>query len=479
MMRNIRNAAAAVVLGLLLSCCYTSASAESRLAGSFHDPDLYLFVNDDHVLLSAGLARVLQPLRRESSEPVFLPDPVEDGTAIGYSTVAFDRQMNELKLWYLNYTDWRLRLAASKDHGKTWIRRGQAITLPGNWGIDNASVVAVGPGVDPWFAGARFVGIAYFNRPPEGFPSGNYAMRSMDGERFEIQLPPVLPEKGDRSSITYDEVAGRYFFFTRPFSQAIPGMPWGFDIRLRLVRMWTGEDLVHWMDRGVVLKHDDDDPEDVQIYGAQVFRYGKGFLAFLEILHQAIERMDTQLAWSADGLKWERVGGRGPMLPMGGEGAWDSHFVVPTLNAPIPNGDRLLVPYLGGSTKHGSGKSHKKAIGLASIRRDGWVSLEAGRGTEGVLLTNPVPLTEPMRLDLNVNAFSGYVAVDVLTPEGAPVEGYTGESSRVEKVDAVRHRVAWGDRRKVQPIRSGACLLRFKMKQGSLFSFRWSKAGSD
>lgn len=463
----------------MLSYCCMVGRAESRPTDSLYDPDLYLFVNDDHVMLSAGLTRVLQPLRRESSEPVLLPDSNEDGTAVGYSTVARDWQTNELKLWYLNYTDWRLRLAVSQDHGKSWKRRGLAIALPGNWGIDNASVAPVGPKVDPWFAGAKFVATAFFNRPPEGYPAGIYAMRSMDGERFEVKLPPVLPEKGDRSSISYDEVTGHYRLFTRPFFRAIPGMPWGYDLRLRLVRMWTSEDLVHWKDYGVVLKHDDDDPADVQIYSAQVFRYGRGFLAFLEILHQAIERMDTQLAWSADGLKWERVGGRRPVLPMGGEGAWDSHFVVPTLNSPIANGDRLLVPYTGGSTKHGSGRSHKKAIGLATIRRDGWVSLEAGRASEGVLLTNPLPLTEPMRLDLNVNAYNGYVAADVLTPDGSAVESYVAESSKVEKIDAVSHRVAWGKQSVVQPIKGGACLLRFKMKQGSLFSFRWSKARAD
>ena len=83
------------------------------------------------------------------------------------------------------------------------------------------------------------------------------------------------------------------------------------------------------------------------------------------------------------------------------------------------------------------------------------------------------------RLELNVNTYNGYVAVDVLTPDGSAVESYAAEASKVEKVDAVCHRVTWGNRSVVQPSKGGACLLRFKMKQGSLFSFRWSKAGAD
>lgn len=478
-MLRVTPSMAAIASGFLLTCSCAVAHAESRPPDSMYDPDLYLFVNDDPVLISVGLTRTLQPLRRDSGDPVFTPNPSEDGTAIAYSTAARDPRTNELKLWYLNYTDYHLHLAVSKDNGKTWTLRGQAITLDGPWGIDNASVAVVGPKIDPWFAGSRFVATAFFNHPPKGHPHGIYAMRSTDGERFEVRLPPVLPDRGDRSSVAYDEAAGRYMFFTRPFCGAIPGMPEGYDVRHRLIRMWTSDDLINWKDHGVVMKHDDDDPPDVQIYGVQVFRYGKGFLAFLEILHQAIERLDTQLAWSTDGHTWQRIGNRRPVLPMGGEGAWDSHFVVPTLNPPIPAGDRLLVPYTGGSTKHASGKAHKKAIGLASIRRDGWVSLEAGRATEGVLLTNPLPLTEPMKLELNVNVYSGYVAVDVLTPGGKPVEGYAAQASKVERIDAVRHRVTWGDRRTVRPIEGGSCLLRLTMKQGSLFSFRWSKAVRD
>lgn len=165
------------------------------------------------------------------------------------------------------------------------------------------------------------------------------------------------------------------------------------------------------------------------------------------------------------------------MLPRGGEGSWDSHWVVPTLCPPVARGERLYVVYYGTSTKHASGPLHRRGSGLASIRRDGWVSLEAGR-TEGVVVTKKLPLQKPMKLALNVNCHSGYVAVDVIAPSSLfdPIKGYGADASRVEHVDLISHRVTWKRKRVVKPIPGGKCFLRFTMRQGSLFSYRWSEA---
>jgi hypothetical protein len=184
------------------------------------------------------------------------------------------------------------------------------------------------------------------------------------------------------------------------------------------------------------------------------------------------------LAYSRDGLNWRRADGRAAVLPRGGEGAWDSHWVVPTLNPPIPWGDRVLIPYVGASTKHGSGARHRRGIGLASIRRDGWVSLEAGR-TEGVLVTKALPAEKPMALELNADVYSGWFAVEVISAVPArqhePVPGYEAAKSRVEKLDVVRRSIAWGDKTVVAPVEGGKCHLRITAYQGSLFSFRWSE----
>ena len=60
--------------------------------------------------------------------------------------------------------------------------------------------------------------------------------------------------------------------------------------------------------------------------------------------------------------------------------------------------------------------------------------------------------------------------------ESEPLVGYEGEKSSVEGVDAVRHRVHWGESQVIEPLESGRCYLRFAMQQASFFAYRWSAA---
>jgi len=432
-----------------------------------HDLDLHLFLDDDEILARERLYRMTQTLRKEAEAPVLAADGGEEGTAIGYATALYDKETGKLKLWYMTHQDYRVRLAVSDD-GLTWTRQGFAIADPA-YRIDNLGVAEARRGLDSWFDGARLVGYCY--------AGGLHAMKSIDGEHFEVKTPGIIPVSGDRSSLLYDDILDEYWLVSRRGRLGLPGLKWDVFTRPRIANLWKSKNFLDWEDRGVILRYDDDDDPDVEIYGIQPFRWGRGFLAFVEIYHRHIERLDTQLAYSADGRCWRRIASRQPVLPLGGEGAWDSHWTAPTINPPITWGDRVLVPYTGAGTKHGSGVRHRRGIGLASIRRDGWVSLEAGRA-EGLLVTAALPLEKPMTLEVNANVYSGFLAVDVISAvpgrEQKPLPGYEAEKSRIEQADEVHRRVTWGDRTVVEPVAGGRCHLRITMYQGSLFSYRWS-----
>ena len=84
--------------------------------------------------------------------------------------------------------------------------------------------------------------------------------------------------------------------------------------------------------------------------------------------------------------------------------------------------DRILFYYAGSASKHGTNYdlSLKKAIGMdigvATLRRDGWVSLNAGEKS-GTLVTKPFPLPKG-NLHLNVDASNGQVQVALIDPAG-------------------------------------------------------------
>jgi len=342
------------------------------------------------------------------------------------------------------------------------------------------AVAPVSSQADPWWQGHQLAGYVYGSGETEAEERGHglFLVRSDDGRHLEVRHPEILSGVGDRSSLYFDEVAQRYSLISRPSGRA-PGFPTGELERPRAANLWTSCDLVEWHNRGVVLCYDERDDADAEIYGMQPFWYGSRLLAWVEMYHRGPERLDTQLAHSADGIHWQRVEPRHPVLPLGAEGTWDSHWTVPTNNPPFLDGDRLVFFYSGAGTKHGSKARHKRGIGMASLRLDGFVSLESGR-KPGVAVTAPLPLTEPMQLEVNANCYSGYVKVDVLSAQdgiqNTPIEGYDSDKAKLEQVDGVRLPVRWGEKTVVEPVAGGRCHLRFTMEQASLFAYRWAPA---
>ncbi len=101
-------------------------------------------------------------------------------------------------------------------------------------------------------------------------------------------------------------------------------------------------------------------------------------------------------------------------------------------------------------------------VGLATLRLDGYVSLDAGpRG--GTMTTKPFTF-EGTQLIVNARAL-GHMTVEVLDAAGQPIQGV----SRVSIAgDSVRHLVAWDGLGQLagQPIR-----LRFYLWNAELYAF--------
>ena len=111
-------------------------------------------------------------------------------------------------------------------------------------------------------------------------------------------------------------------------------------------------------------------------------------------------------------------------------------------------------------------------IARASWRLDGFVSLDAGH-FGGVVET--VPLNLPSgQLVVNADASQGSLAVELLSPAGETLPGFSSEDCAAIHSDGVRHVVRWQDRDQLpagQPLR-----LRFHLDTAQLYSFRIGKA---
>lgn len=239
-----------------------------------------------------------------------------------------------------------------------------------------------------------------------------YTATSPDGIHWsEPKAMDGFEETGDTSGLGYDERRGLYLFTTRQrgywmsdryprlYSRPIrKGMPDG-----RWVSLSTSPDFVNWTPLDLIMERDAADELGVDFYCGLPFPYGDLYVAWLRRHHFWHGTMDTELVWSRDCRRWKRSWYRRAFLGPGelGEPDWCFGDVI---NAkPIRAGDKLLIYYEGRNHVHGPhaikqrpggrGRLGMDAVmGVATLRVDGFVSLEAG-AMGGWLVTEPLPPT--------------------------------------------------------------------------------------
>jgi len=152
---------------------------------------------------------------------------------------------------------------------------------------------------------------------------------------------------------------------------------------------------------------------------------------------------EVQLVASRDLENWQRLGDRQPFIPRGRTSEFDC-AEIGYVCLPIIVGDELWFYYSGQTITHAGSRDEKymaelstkiksgawapiSSIGLAKLRRDGFVSLDAG-DEEGNVLTKPFVVWEG-ELHLNVDASGGEVWVEVTDEEGQPLEDFNRSKS--------------------------------------------------
>jgi len=175
---------------------------------------------------------------------------------------------------------------------------------------------------------------------------------------------------------------------------------------------------------------------------------------------------EVQLACSRDLRSWLRLGGRSAFIgpsPVGA-GAYDLMCAIGP-SCPVVRGDELWFYYTGSKYRCRPERAEpdRGAICLAVLRRDGFVSLDAGE-REGTIITEPFALAGG-RLHVNVDAPRGELRVEVLGGDGnvlaesAPLEG-----------DLTRGEVTW-KRGDVCALAGQSIALRFRLRNASLYSY--------
>jgi len=246
---------------------------------------------------------------------------------------------------------------------------------------------------------------------------------------------------------------------------------------IRRVGQAVSEDFVRWTDYRPILGPDDEDPlNQDQFYNMEVLPYQGLRIGMMTVFSYDPRfcRGAVQLTYSRDGTHWHRGGNRQVFIPLSDRpGDFDWGSIYP-LQAPLIIGDEIWIYY----TAYGVDHNHRlppgtsnfsNGIGLAKLRLDGFVSLDAGT-SEGILVTKPFSFTGS-QLKINAAALSGSIQVEILANDGLPMDGYGKARCVMENFDQIRQVVRWKGQDGVHHLQGKVIQLKFYLRKAKLFSF--------
>lgn len=328
-----------------------------------------------------------------------------------------------------------------------------------------------------------------FRNPDEDEPEKRYMAISKTKPNPGVHTSPdgihwtprgSYQRQGDETlCFMHDPVNKKYIQFTRnPYKGNTAMLQHGQRTK-RAILSSVSDDLVHWTSPELILAPDGMDPMDISFYGMESILYENLYVGFLQIFHTygpgTADVMELQLAFSRDGLRWERTSGREVFLPLGESGSWDCGMVSSA--TAVTTDDAILIYYNGSDGSHGSNERNT-AIGIAELRLDGFVSLDAGNaspyqkqhGRVATLLTKPLYSTGKQ---LAVNAAArGFIEAELLDLQGAVRKGFGRKDCDSFSGDELRHGFSWRGKSDISDLFPSR--IRFYMEDAELYSLRIS-----
>jgi hypothetical protein len=170
---------------------------------------------------------------------------------------------------------------------------------------------------------------------------------------------------------------------------------------------------------------------------------------------------DVCLGFSRDGFHWTRPDRR-PFCPASEKpGDWNWADVQSAAGGCLVMGDQLYF-YVSGPGQGG-------VTGLATLRRDGFASMDAGAA--GGTLTTRLVTFQGKYPFVNVDASRGELRVEVLDESGTPIPPFTRDNCWPVRGDQTMAPVYWSSAVDLSAVRGRKVRLRFHLTNGRLYAF--------
>jgi predicted GH43/DUF377 family glycosyl hydrolase len=493
---------------VLAGSAFASQRPLSTIGGKNTFPGKQLFLDDAVIGKTENLEKVVNQPEKYHGNPIIVPDrPWEDkGVELaGSPLVLRDPGEKLFRMYYTVATEdekaphpYRTCYAESRD-GLSWTKPTLGVSeFNGNrennligfnqarW-VRRPSVVVDPREADP---NRRYKMIYLTLAPDSDERTISLKAYSADGRNWRMEMGvPILIGAPGQTVLGWVSDLQKWVMYPRP----VIGPQ-----HTRTISHSESTDLESWSEPQPVLRPDSKDPPGTHFASMPVFAYEGIYVGFLEVFSvgphgEVVTEGDgvasCQLTMSRDAILWERVANRQVFLAPGGEGNFAACVVFPT--APLVIGDDIFVYYGGynfiyafnpqriskhpgfeavqGRRRFAEGWKSLRAIGVAKLRRDGWVSLDAKSGP-GTLITRPF-LFEGRHLEINADARNGEIRAELQDEAGRSLSAFTIMDCVPFRGSSLKHRVHWRSGPDLSRLTGRRVRLFLQLSSAKLFAF--------
>jgi len=478
-------------------------------------PGKHLFIDDHRIERLHGARRVLNPPQKNPSNPVLVGEYPWERNGVSPYRCLYDQARGVLRMWYgatgqrivetrqlgpdnppSNVYESYLCYAESND-GIRWQRPALGcVEYEGS--RDNNIIIQSRstPGRIHGDQGGLLIDDAYEQDPQrrykmifldttrqqdasgrEGHPvTLRVVAHSADGIAWIRDLEE--PQPGRRFGVLAyldAEPSGAINPGARYIVYGQRGSAW----KTRQIGRRDSDDLVHWSDNWPVLESSLQDKPGTEFYyteagvlnrtyaGLHLGALGVYYTDMNEPYHPARQEglIEAQLAYSRDSVHWQRWDE--PFIPRGEPGSFDWGLIL--CSYPAITADRLYFLYEGRSASHGA--ECPGTIGVAALRLDGFVFVEAEGFVEGTLTTRPHHWRAESLL-VNVQAAGSRLRVQLQDETGRALPGYSCEECDPIREDALSRQVSWRGSGDLRALSDRMVAIQFYLSHGArLYSY--------
>ena len=436
-----------------------------------------LFV-DDFLIQETDLQRTYHLAEYTPQNPVLVPDKPWEMTepnpcAMVFSDgVFYDPQDRLFKMWYMAGYVAGTGYATSKD-GIHW-------TKP---------ELDVFPGTNLIQKGRRDSSTVWLDLKTDN-PQSRFKMAYYTGGRLVLQTsadgihwsePVHSGPTGDRTTFFYNPFLKKWIYGIRASASGFGRIRqyWEATDFLRDAQWKSGEPVL-WVGADSADPPRQDLKTPTQLYNLDCVAYESLLLGLFTIWRgQPSDRAkpnEVCVGFSRDGFHWHRPDRRAFNPVSEKQGDWNWGNVQSAGGGCLVVGDQLYFYVSARKGIPGSTSSGVCTTALATLRRDGFASLDAG-DTPGAVTTRPVRF-QGRYLFVNADMDGGELRAEVLGADGKPIAPFTRQRCLPVREDATLAQIRWEGAGDLSALSGQAVRLRFHLTKGSLYAFWVTPDGS-